>query len=91
MTRLWHPHGADANASARMTQRPKYFFVFLSAFAVFAMGLSLGSEARGQIQNKADPKTISLGVISEINRARVEDHFHDFVTYVARRLTPVRA
>ena len=88
MARLWHPHGVDANASASMTQRSKYFFVFLSAFAVFAMGLSLGSEARGQIQSKADAKTISLGMISEINRARVEDHFHDFVNYVARRITP---
>jgi phosphonate transport system substrate-binding protein len=71
-----------------MTQRPKYFFVCLLSVAVFAMGLSLGSEARGQIQNKADAKTLSLGVISEINRSRLEDQFHDFVKYVARRLTP---
>jgi phosphonate transport system substrate-binding protein len=88
MARLWHPHEVDADASASMTQRPKYFFVFLSAVAVFAMDLSLGSEARGQIQNKADAKTLSLGVISEINRSRLEDQFHDFVKYVARRLTP---
>ena len=88
MAWLWHPHGVDANTSASMTQRPKYFFVFLSAVAVFAMGLGLGSEVRGQVQNKTDAKIISLGMISESNRARVEDHFHDFVTYVARRLTP---
>ena len=88
MAQLWHPHGTYANASACMTQRPKYFLVFLSAVAVLAMGFSFGSEALGQVQNKADAKTLSLGAIAEINRSRVEDHFHDFVTYVARRLTP---
>ncbi len=87
MAWLWHPHGVDANSSARMIQRPKYFFVCILSVAVFVMDLSRGSEVRGQIQNKTDAKIISLGMIAEINRSRVEDHFHDFVTYVARRLT----
>ena len=85
MAWLWHPHGVDAYSSASMTQRPKYFFVFLSAVAVFAMDLSLGSEARGQIQNKADAKTLSLGVISEINRSAIRPSSIGNATSILRK------
>ncbi|MGH7873739.1 MAG: hypothetical protein ACREQO_16165, partial [Candidatus Binatia bacterium] len=69
-----------------MTQRQYFFSAF--KFAVTVLALCLGAEAQGQIRNQGETKTLSLGVVSEVNRAMVVDHFRDFAVYVARRLTP---
>ena len=36
--------------------------------------------------SKNDSRAITLGLISEINQSAIEEHFRDFVRYVARRL-----
>jgi phosphonate transport system substrate-binding protein len=46
------------------------------------------ADAAGQALEKAKAKTVSLGIISEINRTQIADHFSDFVGYLAAKLTP---
>ena len=45
-------------------------------------------DASAQNANQGELKTISLGLVSEINRAAIEEHFRDLVNYVARKLAP---
>ena len=44
--------------------------------------------AAAQTSSKADSRTITLGLISETNHTAIEEHFRDFVGYVARKLSP---
>ena len=46
------------------------------------------ANAAAQAPERAKAQTVSLGIVSEINRAQIEDHFSDFVRYVAGKLTP---
>lgn len=57
------------------------------AIAALLFGVSFGSNAAGQTQDRAEAKAISLGIVSEINRKEIEEHFRDFVRYVARKLS----
>jgi phosphonate transport system substrate-binding protein len=49
--------------------------------------LLLGSSASGQTPRGLEAKTVTLGMVAEINRKEVEAHFQDFVRYVARKLS----
>ncbi|HEY2921090.1 MAG TPA: phosphate/phosphite/phosphonate ABC transporter substrate-binding protein [Candidatus Binatia bacterium] len=62
----------------------------LSVLAVIAALLCgfFAADAAGQALEKAKAKTVSLGIISEINRTQITDHFSDFVGYLAAKLTP---
>jgi phosphonate transport system substrate-binding protein len=82
---LWHGQ-ERATILASMIQRKHFFSVLKSAVTIFA--LCLGVEAQGQIGSQGETKTLSLGVVSEVNRAMVIDRFRDFVVYLARRLAP---
>jgi phosphonate transport system substrate-binding protein len=60
---------------------------------VWAMTLAFGGlapyrVAAAQRAKNVGTKTLTLGLISEINQSAIEDHFRDFVRYVARRLSP---
>jgi phosphonate transport system substrate-binding protein len=46
------------------------------------------TDASAQSANQGELKTLSLGLVSEINRAAIEEHFRDLVNYVARKLAP---
>jgi phosphate/phosphite/phosphonate ABC transporter binding protein len=46
------------------------------------------ADAPGQAPERAKAKTISLGIVSEINRTQITDHFSDFVHYLAAKLGP---
>jgi phosphate/phosphite/phosphonate ABC transporter binding protein len=46
------------------------------------------ADATGQAPEKIKAKTISLGIVSEINREQITDRYSDFVRYVAAKLTP---
>jgi phosphonate transport system substrate-binding protein len=46
------------------------------------------TEATGQAPERVKAKTISLGIVSEINRTQIADHFKDFARYVAAKLIP---
>jgi len=56
--------------------------------AIILFGVLLGSNARGQTLAGLENKTITLGAVSTINEKEIEDHFRDFVRYVARKLSP---
>jgi phosphonate transport system substrate-binding protein len=61
----------------------------LGIFALF-VALVGGVPARagaGQSPERADIKSLSLGLISETHRREIEDHFRDFARYVARKLS----
>ncbi len=44
--------------------------------------------ATAQTTSKTESKAITLGLVSEINRTAIEEHFLDLVRYVGRRLSP---
>ena len=57
------------------------------AIAVFLIELILGSDAAGQTSKTAETKSISLGIISATHQKEIEEHFRDFVHYVANKLS----
>jgi phosphonate transport system substrate-binding protein len=59
----------------------------LSAVAVFLCGAILGSNAAGQTPDRAEVRTLSLGIVSEVNQKEIEGYYRDFVLYVARKLS----
>jgi phosphonate transport system substrate-binding protein len=61
----------------------------LSVIAIAALlsGVVLGSNAAGQTPYRVQTKTISLGIVSEVNQKEIEEHYRDFVRYVARKLS----
>jgi len=58
------------------------------AIAALLFGAILGSNAAAQAPDRVEAKTISLGIVSEIHQKEIEEHFRDFVRYVARKLSP---
>lgn len=47
-----------------------------------------GSTALAQVSGRAETKTITLGLVSQIHQKEIAEHFHDFVHYVAGKLSP---
>ena len=45
----------------------------------------------GQPLERATPQTVTLGIISETNRAQIAEHFNSFVRYLASKLDPTSA
>jgi ABC-type phosphate/phosphonate transport system substrate-binding protein len=60
----------------------------LWAFTLAFGGFAPCRVAAAQPDKRVNTKTLTLGLISEINQSAIEDHFRDFVDYVARRLSP---
>jgi phosphate/phosphite/phosphonate ABC transporter binding protein len=58
------------------------------ALAALLFGVILGSNAAGQTPSRVEPKTISLGIISEIHQQEIAERYRDFVVYVGRKLSP---
>jgi phosphonate transport system substrate-binding protein len=48
----------------------------------------MGGVAAAQTGGKAESKAITMGLVSEINRAAIEEHFLDLARYVGRRISP---
>lgn len=46
-----------------------------------------GSTAVGRTRDGLETKIISLGIVSEVHEKEIEDHFRDFIRYVARKLS----
>jgi len=61
--------------------------IIVAIAALIFSGLP-GSNAAGQTPKGVEAKTISLGLVSEIHQREIEEHFRDFVRYVARKLSP---
>jgi phosphonate transport system substrate-binding protein len=47
-----------------------------------------GGNALAQTSKSAETKAIRLGLVSEINKSAIEEHFRDFIRYVTRRIAP---
>ena len=56
-------------------------------FATILFGVLLASNAPAQIPPGLENKTITLGAVSTINEKEIEEHFRDFIRYVARKLS----
>ncbi|HEU4340818.1 MAG TPA: phosphate/phosphite/phosphonate ABC transporter substrate-binding protein [Candidatus Binatia bacterium] len=54
--------------------------------ATILLAGALESSAAGQTRDGLETKTISLGIVSETHQKEIEEHFRDFVRYVARKL-----
>jgi len=55
-------------------------------FAIFF--LCSGSPAAGQTPQKPITATITLGIVAETHQKEIEEHFREFVRYVARKIYP---
>jgi phosphonate transport system substrate-binding protein len=60
---------------------------FLYAVATLLFDIVLGSHAVGQTPGRVDAKTITLGIVSPTNQKEIEQHFRDFVRYVASKFS----
>jgi phosphate/phosphite/phosphonate ABC transporter binding protein len=54
---------------------------------VFLFNLILGAHAPGQTPGNLEGKTITLGIVAEINQQEIENHFREFVRYVASKIS----
>lgn len=70
-------------------QRRRLAFVY--AIATLFFDIILGSHAPGQTRGRVEAKTITLGIVSPVNQKEIEEHFRDFVRYVARKLSSAPA
>jgi phosphonate transport system substrate-binding protein len=60
------------------------FFLFLPTIALLASGLAVNA---AQPAERVRSRTLSLGMVSEVNQSLIVDRFSDFVRYLAVRLT----
>ena len=65
--------------------RPRKNFSALLVLASLACGFTAANVA-GQPPETAQPQTVSLGIISETNRAQIIQHFNSFVRYLASKV-----
>ena len=71
----------------RQTRR----LAFVYSIATLLFDITLGFHAVGQTPGKVEAKTITLGIVAPMNQKEVEEHFRDFVRYVARKLSSASA
>ena len=65
-------------------------FSALLVIAALVCGFTAANVA-GQPLERATPQTVTLGIISETNRAQIAEHFNSFVRYLASKLDPTSA
>ena len=66
-------------------RRPTGKLSVLPAIAALVCGFSAANGA-GQPPERVKAQTVTLGIVSEINRTQIADHFKDFVNYLASKL-----
>ena len=59
----------------------------VSTLAILLVDLLTGSQAMGQTPGRVELKTITLGIVAEKNQKEIEEHFREFVRYLARKLS----
>ena len=59
---------------------------FVCAIATLLFDITLGSPVMGQTPGRVEAKTITLGIVAPMDQKEEEEHFRDFVRYVARKL-----
>ena len=55
--------------------------------ALLIFNIILDSRAVGQTPAGLDAKTITLGIVTETNQKEIDEHFQNFVRYLARKLS----
>jgi phosphonate transport system substrate-binding protein len=61
--------------------------LFVIAIAALLFGAIRGSNAVGQAPSRVEVRTLSLGIVSEVHQKEIEEHYRDFVGYLARKLS----
>ena len=54
--------------------------------AILLFNMMLGSPAAAQMAGKIEARTITLGIVSEIDQKEIEEHFQKFIRYVSAKL-----
>jgi hypothetical protein len=65
-------------------------FAVFYAIAAFVLGIVYGRIALAQTPGGSDTQTFTLGIVSQVHQKEIENHFRDFVDYVARRLSTAK-
>jgi len=68
-------------------ERQPHRYPVLPAIAALVCGMILTVNAAGQGMERAKAQTLTLGIVSEIHRAQIEEHFQDFTRYLAGKLS----
>lgn len=68
-------------------ERQPHRYPVLPAIAALVCGTILTVNAAGQGMERAKAQTLTLGIVSEIHRAQIEEHFQDFTRYLAGKLS----
>jgi phosphonate transport system substrate-binding protein len=61
--------------------------LFVIAIKALLFGAIHGSNAVGQTPSRVEVRTLSLGIVSEVHQKEIEEHYRDFVGYLARKLS----
>ena len=61
--------------------------LFVIAITALLFGAIRGSNAVGQTPSRVEVRTLSLGIVSEVHQKEIEEHYRDFVGYLARKLS----
>lgn len=72
-----------------MRQRRWLFHLVLTTLALLA-GFNGIADVAAQPRETVEAKRLTLGMVSETHRKEIEEHFRDFVGYVARKLSSGR-
>jgi phosphonate transport system substrate-binding protein len=73
----------DSNLTMKL---PTSKFSIAVAALAFILWANLWSDAAGQMPMQNEAKTITLGLVSQVNQKEIEEHFRNFADYIARRL-----
>jgi ABC-type phosphate/phosphonate transport system substrate-binding protein len=66
----------------------KMIHLFFWCLCALLLTCLTGRNAAAQTAKGDAANTIRLGLVSEINKTAIEEHFRDFVRYVSRRIAP---
>ncbi len=69
-----------------MERQPHRYPVF-PAIAALVCGMILTVNAAGQGMERAKAQSLTLGIVSEIHRAQIEEHFQEFARYLGGKLS----
>lgn len=72
-------------------KKPRHYVAFAFGVATLVLSLIHGVATAGQTTDPVKVKSITLGLVSGTSQKEIEEHFRNFVLYVARRLGPASA
>ena len=82
------PHHYRPESDQTICSRARSWQGIILVLTLFLAVAALPQDAAAQTAKSAEAKSINLGLISEINKSAIEEHFREFTRYVARRMSP---